>query len=379
MIDIVLGTFFGDEGKGQVVNNLCDKWDDPIVIRFSGGPQCGHTVHHTTEEGTELVHTFSNYGCGTLKGVPTYWSSYCPVNPLAAQAEAAKLAEINIIPTIYYDSSCEIITPWDIEFQQQDSNNKLHGTVGVGFGSTLRRVRDGWSFQLKDCLHSKELMKEKLKSIAMYYATRRGYSSTFTDYEGMADMYYDFAKSQTFRTFSQILRCNGKFIFEGSQGVLLDQNRGIMPHCTPSNTTAHNALELLVGNMSKEELGYSDVHIHMVTRPYITRHGKGPLLTSEIQVTNLHEMNTTNLRQGSLRTGIFDQSLFNHSLSIVESDELLDLFGEVDVTINLTCGDLIPFMSIVEEDGEVIQFKTGFDRKGNYLTTWHFEKEVLEG
>lgn len=60
-------------------------------------------------------------------------------------------------------------------------------------------------------------------------------------------------------------------IFEGSQGILLDQRFGIMPHCTPSNTTSQNAHRIL------KQIGCNDtVTVNYVTRPYITRHGNGP-------------------------------------------------------------------------------------------------------
>lgn len=68
MISIVLGTFFGDEGKGQTVHNLCNKYigkrESVLVVRFSGGHQVGHTVKHG-----DMMHTFSNFGSGTLLGV----------------------------------------------------------------------------------------------------------------------------------------------------------------------------------------------------------------------------------------------------------------------------------------------------------------------
>ncbi len=77
MISIVLGSFMGDEGKGQTVHNICAKNpENSLVIRFSGGHQVGHTVKYG-----DLMHTFSNFGSGTLLGVPTYWSEYCTVDP----------------------------------------------------------------------------------------------------------------------------------------------------------------------------------------------------------------------------------------------------------------------------------------------------------
>ena len=100
MNTIVLGTFFGDEGKGQTVHNLCKYYDNlknTIVIRFSGGHQVGHTVRHG-----ELEHTFSNFGSGTLLGVPTYWSSYCTVDPITTMKELEDLNKLGVTPEIIF-------------------------------------------------------------------------------------------------------------------------------------------------------------------------------------------------------------------------------------------------------------------------------------
>ena len=79
-ISVIIGLNYGDEGKGATVNALCNNPLTDLVIRFNGGHQCGHTVVYKN-----LRHIFSNFGSGTLKGVPTYFSEYCTVNPLAVK------------------------------------------------------------------------------------------------------------------------------------------------------------------------------------------------------------------------------------------------------------------------------------------------------
>ena len=130
---IVLGIGFGDEGKGMTVDRLCSHSpDDTLVVRFSGGHQVGHTVVRD-----EYRHVFSNFGSGTLRGVPTYWSQYCTVEPIGLLRELSILKQENINPILYIDAKCPITTPYDIEYNRKIESKNMHGSCGVGFGTTL--------------------------------------------------------------------------------------------------------------------------------------------------------------------------------------------------------------------------------------------------
>jgi len=74
---IVVGLGYGDEGKGLTTDFLCGQSKFPLVIRFNGGHQAGHTV--VTKDGVR--HVFSSFGAGTLRNAPTYWSRYCTFSP----------------------------------------------------------------------------------------------------------------------------------------------------------------------------------------------------------------------------------------------------------------------------------------------------------
>ena len=93
----VIGLGFGDEGKGLTVNHLANKLDNPLVIRYSGGQQAGHTV---IKDGYK--HTFSNFGSGTLSGAPTYWSKYCSFDPVGFAKEYNKLKNDGYDPVIFF-------------------------------------------------------------------------------------------------------------------------------------------------------------------------------------------------------------------------------------------------------------------------------------
>lgn len=307
MNTIVLGTFFGDEGKGQTVHNLCKHYDNlkhTIVIRFSGGHQVGHTVRHG-----KLEHTFSNFGSGTLLGIPTYWSSYCTVDPITTMKELEDLNKLGVTPEIIYHPLCEVVTPFDVISQWNDDENLKHGTVGTGFKTTLDRVAKGYHLTVMDCRNIMVLRAKIVSIMRNYYNDLMGNSLMLNIDEWCVKVHEFFNSVNIFNEY--ILNRYKYHIFEGSQGILLDQRFGIMPYCTPSNTTSQNAVEIIkrFGLLGGIE------HIY-VTRPYITRHGNGPIPTTksirEIQDPN----NKFNEFQKSIRATEFDIKLFNHSLMI---------------------------------------------------------------
>lgn len=136
---IVLGSLFSDEGKGITTQGICRNFlnagKKPIVCRFSGGPQAGHTV-----ENNGIRHICSTYGAGTLVGVPTYLTSSFMVDPICLINEYQSLLLESVlkgepqfdIPKIYISSDCRVITPYDVMNGQSDATILKHGTCGKG-------------------------------------------------------------------------------------------------------------------------------------------------------------------------------------------------------------------------------------------------------
>ena len=221
-ISIVLGLGFGDEGKGATVNALCSiNPKNSLVIRFNGGHQVGHTVH----EG-DILHPFSNFGSGTLQGVPTYWTEYCTMNPVAVIREGSILIEKGIIPKIFYNPNVMVTTPFDIVQNHNDETNQLHGTVGVGFGATIQRNEYHYHLYVRDLFNPK-IRDEKLRNILNYYhyitplnaVSQRRYDE-FIDYCNL------FIEKYEYIDFSKISGWDYDLIFEGGQGILLDTEYG---------------------------------------------------------------------------------------------------------------------------------------------------------
>ncbi|MCS6833028.1 MAG: adenylosuccinate synthetase, partial [Flammeovirgaceae bacterium] len=115
---IVIGLGYGDEGKGSTTDYLAfkaiDEGEKPLVIRFNGGQQAGHTVMTSSR----LHHVFSNFGAGTLRNVPTYWSAYCTFAPGNYLKEWVALRQLEIVPRLYLDGRCPVTTHYDVLYNR---------------------------------------------------------------------------------------------------------------------------------------------------------------------------------------------------------------------------------------------------------------------
>ena len=293
---VVVGLGFGDEGKGLFTDYLCHQYPDSLVIRYSGGHQCGHTVVTDNVE-----HVFSNFGSGTLRNVPTYWSRYCTVEPIGFIRELTLLKQKNINPFIYINKECPITTPYDIEHNKQQEKSNLHGSCGVGFGATIEREENHYSLQFGDLFYP-DIFEEKLRAIGDYY----NFPASLTEFVECSNL------MTTIKNVELVFFDLPEFpnyIFEGSQGLLLDQNFGFFPNVTRANTGCRNVLRTLFSN---------DFEIFLVTRAYQTRHGNG-FMTNEnlghnIKI-NLKETNKIHPWQGKFRRSMLDVSLLEYAIN----------------------------------------------------------------
>src|SRR5215217_5832113 len=114
-VSVVVDLAFGDSGKGVTVDSLCMDTGNPIVIRFSSGQQCGHTVY--LDEKTSHIH--SNFGSGTLRGVPSYFTRDCCMYLNTLAVEYAELEEkTGRKPVVTYHPLSIITTPYDVAFNR---------------------------------------------------------------------------------------------------------------------------------------------------------------------------------------------------------------------------------------------------------------------
>ena len=319
---IVIGLGYGDEGKGLTTDYLCLNNLEPLVIRFNGGHQAGHCV--VTKDGKK--HVFSNFGSGTFRKVPTYWSSYCTVAPVFLMEE---LEILDIECKIYIDKHCPITTHYDILYNRSKEitlGKNRNGSCGVGFGATVDREKQAVSLLFRDLFDSEEKLREKLLEIKKFYRFKVNVNTAF-DFDN-----FDHSREDNifFRSIKKIKNLFEKdlivpitqreifnknwstYIFEGAQGILLDQNYGDKPHITKSNTTSKNAIEIL-----KEQQIDIPIEIFYVTRAYQTRHGNGTFRKKHPKFqlrNNQNETNVLNKFQGEFKANFLDVDAIQYAL-----------------------------------------------------------------
>lgn len=308
---VVLGLGFGDEGKGLVVDWLANKYPDSLVVRFSGGHQCSHTVTVG-----DITHVFANFGSGTLRGVPTYWSKFCTVDPVGLTTELKLLIQKGIHPTLYIDHRCPIVTPYDIKANLLSELTNNHGSCGVGFGTTIKRQEQFYSLTFLDLFYPK-ILKTRLESIRQYYKSDE---LDLTDFLASCSELVDNVHiGKTYgipKRYASVFSMDKPIIFEGSQGLLLDQNFGFFPHVTRSNTGIKNVFEIDFQKEDYHKFRYTETFL--VTRAYQTRHGNGFMTNEDIPhniLINPNESNVENAYQGKFRRSLLDASLLEYALA----------------------------------------------------------------
>jgi len=335
----VVGLGCGDEGKGVVTEYLCSQNPkNTAVVRFSGGHQCGHKVVKGAVE-----HVFANFGSGTLSGCPTYWSEHCTFEPVGFWKEYSLLREKGIESRIWIHPECPVTTIYDVFMNRRsDSVERDHGTTGTGFFRTKKRHQDGVVFTAGDLLGgSIKWVDEKLRSIRSYF-----------DIPDDLDLTPFLEAADRIR---QLIGCGVllsrhpveylHMVFEGSQGLLLDQHIGYFPHVTPSDVTPRNAL-VMAGRLDE---------VWLVSRVYQTRHGAGPITNTEHTLSlknNEKETNKLDKYQGEFRVSILDLDQLLYAKA-----EGIDKIVSASTRVNLvmTCADQIDSYKI-SVNGDVIVF-----------------------
>lgn len=304
----IIGANFGDEGKGLMTDYFAKKYPDAIVIRFNGGAQAGHTVQ--LKNGTR--HVFHHFGSGMLRGNDTYLSRFFIVNPLLFDKEYNIL---NKLPNtskahIFIDDSCLVTTPYDMLINQEININSPHATCGVGINETVERHLEGFILTWKEIsTWSRKQVYSYLDMLRINYVHDRLKRLKITPSESFKERLHEKSIIELFyhaiqvmyRTTlsSSLLGIAHNYvyrIYEGAQGLLLDQdNQSYYPFLTRSNTGIRN-VEKLEQRMMSDEL-----EVVYTSRAYVTRHGKGPLPNEDKNLSYSDQTNAYNEFQGGLR------------------------------------------------------------------------------
>ena len=312
----VIGKNFGDEGKGFVCSRLASSLKNALIIKHNGGGQAGHTVEDPEGKWRFIHHQI---GAGAEYHVPTLFADSFMPDLFQLGKEVKAFTELfGFQPLLYSEKNARVTTVDDVLLNmgaELARGNNRHGSCGMGIEECVQRNDAGYGITVEEIAGwSKHDLVDRLKQIRKEYTERRAkilgiYSS---------NPYYEMLHNETvLDNFVVEVKENVKLltlvdadrtwleefknlIFETGQGLLLDQDyEAFAPHLTSSKTGIHNPTIFL------EKRGLPLEEALYVTRPYVTRHGNGPLpcevKRSELSGVGEDLTNQPNEWQGILR------------------------------------------------------------------------------
>ncbi len=274
---VVIGTQWGDEGKGKIVDLLAPRCS--AVARFQGGHNAGHTlvldgkktVLHLIPSGILHDDTTCVIGNGVVLSLE------------ALEKEIDELAGIDVDKKLRISEACVLILPSHIALdnaRELKRGKKAIGTTGRGIGPAYEDKVARRAIKLFDC-RDKTQLKAKVEQLVGYHnfllesyfgAEKVGVADTYETiiriYEGVKNMVCDATE-----VLATMQKNGGNVLFEGAQGAMLDIDHGTYPYVTSSNTAAGNAA-------AGTGLGPRDIdHVLGIAKAYTTRVGGGPFPT----------------------------------------------------------------------------------------------------
>lgn len=374
-VSVVIGLNYGDEGKGLTTDYLASKSShSTAVVRFNGGAQAGHTVELSNGQ----RHVFHHFGAGSFSGAATILSNFFVVNPNLFFKEANDWHALSVqekVPLldVYIDGDCCITTPYDVYINQALETfrgDKRHGSCGVGFGETLERESRGFCLSVKDICTSHFL--EKLNRIKNDWFIGRltelglplDHNLTDLVFETFAFNANQLIKAATVISTHDALLKFDNLIFEGAQGLRLDQFSEDFPNVTRSSTGLSN-VACLLKNIP------CDITVYYITRAYMTRHGAG-VLKNEIPKPPLviDKTNVPNDYQGTMRFALLD---FESIAKNVQKDaNFLSSMGFATVGV-ITCCDQIDADTVPD----IIECLSNSLKTYKIITSWGPTRETI--
>ena len=317
---VIIGTQWGDEGKGKIVDLLTDQ--AKAVVRFQGGHNAGHTL--VIDGVTTVLHLIPS---GVLRdNVKCLIGNGVVVSPEALLKEIKQLEDSGIPARdrIVISESCPVILPYHIALDQAREiarGNQAIGTTGRGIGPCYEDKVSRRGIRLGEMMN-KELFAKRLKEVLEYH------NFTLKHYFKVEPLDYQQVLNDALQQAEEIraligdipailheMRARGeKIMFEGAQGALLDIDHGTYPYVTSSTTTAGGAAA--GSGVGPRDLEY----IVGIVKAYTTRVGSGPFPTELNEACGQHmgekghEFGATTGRKR--RCGWLDMVSLNRSLKI---------------------------------------------------------------
>ncbi len=340
---VVIGAHFGDEGKGLATDYFCAAaGEQAVAVRFSGGAQAGHTV--VTPAGQR--HVFHHIGAGTLAGAATFLSRFFIVNPLLWADERAVFPAARVI----VDPDAAVTTPYDMLINQELEawrGSARHGSCGLGINETIERdSRTDHRLRVRDLSDAGELA-QRLDAIRMDYVPSRLQEQGCEPSRWLVEMLTSSSLKSSFARHAadfiasveiddvDCLRRFSAIVFEGSQGLGLDEHYGRFPHVTRGRTGAIRAVALA------SAVGITDPELVYVSRAYVTRHGAGPFPNEESSLRYHDDTNVTNQYQGPLRFAPLDIDSTISAVTLDVSETRRTVGRDFVISAMVTCMDQI--------------------------------------
>lgn len=318
----VIGSSYGDEGKGRNVDAISRSLGGRgVVVRSNGGAQAGHTV--VSPDGAR--HVFHHLGSGAFAGASTHLSRFFVHHPMTFMDERDVLEDGGACVTVTADPRGYVTTPWDMMVNQVlelSRGGARHGSCGYGLGETMGRneesifgltLAQALSAGASDILEAirDEWLPARLQALGLEPdpETRAAISSPAVMERFLSDI-EDFRAHVAIRDDAS-LEDDSWVVFEGAQGLLLDQKGDDFPHVTRSNTGIENMAAIC------REAGIGRIEASYASRCYLTRHGAGPMpderdLSRWFQIED--RTNVPNPWQSSIRYGLLDLDRLSASI-----------------------------------------------------------------
>jgi len=335
---VVVGSQWGDEGKGKIVDWLSDQAD--VVIRFQGGHNAGHTLVidgvtyklRLLPSGIVRKDKISIIGNGV---VVDPWA-------LIEEIEEIKLKGVDVnVNNFIISESANLILPFHREMDEirEDAagKNKI-GTTRRGIGPAYEDKVGRRSIRVMD-LRSENNLDHRLETVLLHHnAIRKGLGKKIYEKEKLKKELLKIApeilkfSQPVWLRIDEFKKQKKKILFEGAQGILLDVDHGTYPFVTSSNTVAASAA-------TGTGCGPNSIHYVLgITKAYTTRVGEGPFPTEltdntgELLGSRGKEFGTVTSRKR--RCGWFDGVLVRQTIKISGIDGIaltkLDVLDELD-------------------------------------------------
>ncbi len=340
----VVGTQWGDEGKGKIVDWLSEQAD--IVVRFQGGHNAGHTLVVGNVE-----YKLSLLPSGVVRpGKLAVIGNGVVVDPWAFVAEIGRIAAQGVAITpdnLVVAENAVLILPLHRELDEtRETSNSIQalGTTKRGIGPAYEDKVGRRALRVIDLKDFKSLPAKVERLLAHHNALRRGNNLDEIDAEALIGKLKQIAPAIlpfagcAWRRLDEARRDGKRILFEGAQAVLLDIDHGTYPYVTSSNTVAGQAAA--GAGVGPRDIGY----VLGIVKAYTTRVGEGPFPTEQKNAVG-EKLGTRGAEFGTVtgrkrRCGWFDAMLVRQTVVTGGIDgialtklDILDAFEEIQLCI----------------------------------------------